>query len=123
TLNQLAVSLAHPRAGDERANGDLPGEEERSVFREHSPVNGHQANESADIMQAKLLPRVILSVCLTGFGSAAKIAELIEEHMPGLRQQGVEIICMDISFSSKTADEVQRLVGKRHVTAVVGTIN
>jgi len=30
---------------------------------------------------------------------------------------------MDISLSSKTADEVQRLVGNRHVTAVVGTIN
>jgi transcriptional regulator with AAA-type ATPase domain/transcriptional regulatory protein LevR len=123
TLNQLAVSLAHPRADDERANSDLSSEEERSVFREHSSVNGHQGNDSSEIMQAKLLPRVILSVCLTGFGSAAKIAELIEEHMPGLLQQGVEIICMDISLSSKTADEVQRLVGNRHVTAVVGTIN
>ena len=123
TLNQLVVSLAHPRAGDEHANGDLSGEEEWNAFQEHSPANGHQANDAAGIMQAKLLPRVILSVCLTGFGSAAKIAELIEEHMPGLRQQGVEIICMDISLSSKTADEVQRLVGNRHVTAVVGTIN
>ncbi len=123
TLNQLAVSLAHPRAGEEHANGDLSGKEERNIFQEHPSVNGHKANDSAGIIQTKLLPRVILSVCLTGFGSAAKIAELIEEHMPGLRQQGVEIICMDISLSSKTADEVQRLVGNRHVTAVVGTIN
>lgn len=123
TLNQLAVSLAHPRAGDEPASGDLSGNEEWSVFQEHPSTNGHQANDSTDIIQAKPLPRVILSVCLTGFGSAAKIAELIEEHVPGLRQQGVEIICMDISLSSKTAGEVQRLVGNRHVTAVVGTIN
>lgn len=67
--------------------------------------------------------RVILSVCLTGFGSAAKIAELIEERLPGLRHQGVEIICMDITLSGKTQDDVSRLVGNRHVAAVVGTIN
>src|SRR5213076_2206951 len=66
---------------------------------------------------------VILSVCLTGFGSATKIAELIEEHLPDLRQQGVEIICMDINLSRKTEADVQRLVGNRHVVAIVGTIN
>lgn len=123
TLDQLAVSLTHPRAGDERADGDMSNEEKHSFLQEFPPVNGHQANETPDVSQIRLLPRVILSVCLTGFGSAAKIAELIEEHMPGLRRQGVEIICMDISLSSKTAGEVQRLVGNRHVTAVVGTIN
>ena len=69
------------------------------------------------------VPRVILSVCLTGFGSAAKIAELIAEHLPDLRRQGVEIVCMDISLSGKTEADVQRLVGNRHVVAVVGTIN
>src|SRR5258706_14663809 len=68
-------------------------------------------------------PRVILSVCLTGFGSAARIAELIEEHLPGLREQGVEILCMDISLSSKTEADVRRVVGDRSVVAVVGTIN
>ena len=68
-------------------------------------------------------PRVILSVCLTGFGSAAKIAELIEERLPVLRQQGVEVVCVDINLSGKTEADVQRLVGNRHVVAVVGTIN
>ncbi|HEU5379342.1 MAG TPA: sigma 54-interacting transcriptional regulator [Ktedonobacteraceae bacterium] len=67
--------------------------------------------------------RVILSVCLTGFGSAAKIAELLHEHLPGLDEQGIEIICMDISLSSKTEADIQHLVGKRQVVAVVGTIN
>jgi transcriptional regulator with AAA-type ATPase domain/transcriptional regulatory protein LevR len=68
-------------------------------------------------------PRVILSVCLTGFGSATKIAELLVEHLPGLNEQEVEIICMDISLSSKTEADIQRLVGNRQVVAVVGTIN
>ncbi len=122
TLDQLATSLAHPRAGNERADNQL-AYAERGQFEEPASSNGHQASDAPGTMQERLLPRVILSICLTGFGSAAKIAELIEEHMPGLRQQGIEIICMDISLSSKTADEVQRLVGNRRVMAVVGTIN
>jgi transcriptional regulator with AAA-type ATPase domain/transcriptional regulatory protein LevR len=68
-------------------------------------------------------PRVILTVCLTGFGSAAKIAELLSEHLPGLNEQGIEIICMDVSLSSKTEADIQLLVGNRRVVAVVGTIN
>ena len=123
TLNQLAASLAHPRTGNERAGTELVRDEAQSQFAEPPSGNGHQAGDASGAPQARLLPRVILSVCLTGFGSAARIAELIEEHMPGLRQQGIEIICMDISLSSKTADDVQRLVGNRRVVAVVGTIN
>lgn len=68
-------------------------------------------------------PRVILSVCLTGFGSAVKISELLVEYLPGLNEQEVEIICMDISLSSKTEADIRRLVGNRQVVAVVGTIN
>ncbi len=123
TLNQLAASLVPRHAGNERTDSGLAYGEERGHFEEPASGNGHLANGSPGPMQTNLLPRVILSICLTGFGSAAKIAELIEEHMPGLRQQGIEIICMDISLSSKTADEVQRLVGNRRVMAVVGTIN
>jgi transcriptional regulator with AAA-type ATPase domain/transcriptional regulatory protein LevR len=67
--------------------------------------------------------RVILSVCLTGFGSAIKLAEMLEEYLPELRQQGIEVICMDIQLSGKTEVEVQQLIGNRQVTAIVGTIN
>src|SRR5581483_7301236 len=48
---------------------------------------------------------------------------LLSEHLPGLSEQGIEIICMDISLSSKTEADIQRLVGNRRVVAVVGTIN
>ncbi|HVB72254.1 MAG TPA: sigma 54-interacting transcriptional regulator [Ktedonobacteraceae bacterium] len=123
TLDQLAVSLTYPRSSEERATSDLAGDEEQELVREPMHGNGYQENSPASIIASKKVSRVILSVCLTGFGSATKIAELIEEHMPGLRQQGVEIICMDISLSSKSVEEVQRLVGNQHVVAVVGTIN
>lgn len=119
TLDQLAISLRYPRSGDGQAKDDLPGEKELYLAQEQSRVNGYHGINA----ESRQIPRVILSVCLTGFGSATKIAELIDEHMPGLRQQAVEIICMDISLSSKTVEETRRLVGNRHVVAVVGTIN
>ncbi len=115
TLDQLVANLALPRFTHEQ-DGNEP-----VAFAE--PAFGDAFGERHAGFIPDQAPRVILSVCLTGFGSAAKIAELIEEHLPGLRAQEVEIICMDISLSSKTEADVQRLVGNRHVVAVVGTIN
>ncbi|MGB8343681.1 MAG: sigma 54-interacting transcriptional regulator [Ktedonobacteraceae bacterium] len=113
TLDQLATSLTAFRPLDASAKANTPP---LSLRREASGAGD-------DERFAALSPRVILSVCLTGFGSAAKIAELIEERLPGLRQSGVEIICMDITLSGKTQDDIQRLVGNREVVAIVGTIN
>jgi transcriptional regulator with AAA-type ATPase domain/transcriptional regulatory protein LevR len=116
SLDQLSASLMPFRPVSEPGNANaLP------LARENGYSNEHH------LVEANFVPsqeaRVILSVCLTGFGSAAKIAELIEEHLPELRQQRVEIICMDINLSGKTEADVQRLVGNRQVVAVVGTIN
>lgn len=115
TLDQLARGLIAPGV-DEPGKFVFPGFAEGSAF----PA-GLGAQEIG--FTAAKTSRVILSVCLTGFGSATKIAELIEEHLTGLRQQQVEIICMDIHLSGKTEAEVQRLVGDRQVVAIVGTIN
>lgn len=113
TLDQLATSLTAFRPLDASVKANGPP---LSLRRE---ANGAGEDERL----AARPPRVILSVCLTGFGSAAKIAELIEERLPGLRHSGVEIICMDITLTGKTQDDVQRLVGNREVVAIVGTIN
>ncbi|MBV9256866.1 MAG: PRD domain-containing protein, partial [Ktedonobacteraceae bacterium] len=67
--------------------------------------------------------RVILSVCLTGSGSAIKLAELIEEHLPELRRQNIEMICMDINLSLLSESDIQQQIGNRQIVAVVGTIN
>ncbi|MBA2287378.1 MAG: sigma 54-interacting transcriptional regulator [Ktedonobacteraceae bacterium] len=103
-LDQLAESLTLSRAVSEHASNN-------------------ESEERKTGMPGTRPSRVILSVCLTGFGSATKIAELLEEHLPGLRQQGVEILCMDINLSHKTEADVQRMVENRQVVAVVGTIN
>jgi transcriptional regulator with AAA-type ATPase domain/transcriptional regulatory protein LevR len=125
TLDQLAASLT--LTGDElRKSGAWKSRDEKSVLYQRT------VPESLDDSDFTSLPtpRVILSVCLTGFGSAAKIAELIEERLPGLRQQRVEIVCMDISLvvprfivGNSTQADVQRLIGDRNVVAIVGTIN
>ncbi len=116
TLDQLAASLTlfHPEDETGKANG-------HSLTQRNMLSDGYQEKDTQFTAVAR--SRVILSVCLMGFGSAAKIAELIEEHLPGLREQEVEIICMDINLSGKTGEDVQRLVGNRHVVAIVGTIN
>ena len=123
TLEEIASSLTLPRFMDGISQN------QSTIWQETVAIGGlsHEvtykngAGETGFVLDKT--PRVILSVCLTGFGSAAKIAELIEEHLPGLREQRVEILCMDISLSSKTEADVRRLVGDRSVVAVVGTIN
>ncbi|HLZ61686.1 MAG TPA: sigma 54-interacting transcriptional regulator [Ktedonosporobacter sp.] len=123
TLDQLVGSLTQFQATEKSA----------SVISQSGPVyaplntpdDGKGTTQMALPAQGEQqsIARVILSVCLTGFGSATKLAELMEEHLPDLRQQNVEIICMDINLSGKTEADVQRLVGHRQVVAIVGTIN
>jgi transcriptional regulator with AAA-type ATPase domain/transcriptional regulatory protein LevR len=123
TLDELASSLTLPRSMDKFAKGAPTIWQEAVPLRELSQEDRYKNGVGEAGFVLDKTPRVILSVCLTGFGSASKIAELIEEHLPGLREQGVEIICMDISLSGKTEADVRRMVGERSVVAVVGTIN
>ncbi len=109
TLDQLAASLTRVTEPARVSHKDV------HTFAEQNEI-------TSDVNSCQTT-RVILSVCLTGFGSATKLAELMEERLPDLYRQGVEIICMDINLSGKTEDEVQRLVSNRQVVAIVGTIN
>lgn len=120
TLDQLVASLP-ARAADARLTARVPASAEKSG--QGNAARGEEPGYYEPGFANDHLPRVILTVCLTGFGSAAKIAELLSEHLPGLSEQGTEVICMDVSLSSKTEADIQRLVGNRRVVAVVGTIN
>jgi transcriptional regulator with AAA-type ATPase domain/transcriptional regulatory protein LevR len=159
TLDQLAASLTLTAEGTRKGyryseNSAWEGGNGLSTAVERpgassAPTVGQDDNRAwtSDSPQGAVRHRVILSVCLTGFGSATKIAELIEQRLPGLSQQGVEIVCMDISLSRGLIDtldlapselaasvpeaDVQRIIGKRpsvdaaqrDVVAIVGTIN
>lgn len=122
TLDQLAASLAQFRTIDEQSRTNSTLAQSQSMGRLDS------TQEDAISSRTPLPPtsqtaQVILSVCLTGFGSALKLAELIEANLPNLQQRSTEILCMDINLSGKTELEVQQLVGDRQVVAIVGTIN
>ena len=110
TLDQLATGLMR--------------EEQMHIqeTRTHT-TSSNTTTTTTHTLEKEQTKRVILSVCLTGFGSATKLAELIEDHLPGLREQEVEILCMDINLSGKTEADIQRLVGNREIVTIVGTIN
>ncbi len=117
SLEQLAASLSQFHAA-ERAEYST-----QSLQILPPPLLSSSTAEDTLTLHQTQGARVILSVCLTGFGSAVKMAELLEEYLPELRQQGIEIICMDINLSGKTEVEVQQIVSDRQVVAIVGTIN
>lgn len=119
TVEQLATSLLDPRVQE---GGQTSGTRANV---QSSHANNWVFDESTGDIPGVLpaTPRVILSICLTGFGSALKIAELLEAQLPDLYNQGVEILCIDVNISGKTDAEIQRLVGNRQVVAIIGTIN
>ncbi len=121
TLEQLATSIEQFRTvgGKVPAGPATPSAQTRDASTQMAflPLDASYDNKQLPVAQ------VILSVCLTGFGSATRLAEMLEEYLPELRQQGIAVICMDIGLSGKTEVEVQQLVSNRQVVAIVGTIN
>ena len=114
TLDQLANSLAQV---------SLIGDTDKTVVERVERLSIHRNTLQPLVISDPQTERVIFSVCLTGSGSAIKLAELIEDHLPELRGQNIEIICMDINLSSLAEADVQRQIGNRPIVAVVGTIN
>ncbi len=120
TLDQLTRSLTQFHIHHETGKAETMLKEQSAVYHPSQRVASEQeSNQPAQPQTA----RVILSICLTGYGSATKLAELLREHLPELRREDIEILCIDISLSGKTEADVQRLVGNRQLIAVVGTIN
>ncbi len=120
TLDQLTRSLTQFHIHHETGKAETMLKEQSAVYHPSQRVAPEQeSNQPAQPQTA----RVILSICLTGYGSATKLAELLREHLPELRREDIEILCIDISLSGKTEADVQRLVGNRQLIAVVGTIN
>jgi transcriptional regulatory protein LevR len=115
TVEQLATYLSHFRVSD------VP---DKAIMKVGEPAHQARKENATQLNGASSeQKRVILSLCLTGFGSATKMAELIEDRLPYLDKRGVEIICVDINLSGKTEADIQRLVDNRDVVAIVGTIN
>ena len=123
SLEQLAASLSQV-ASEEKVGQNGSGSARNWAEEATQQAEGERGEKFPGHNDPQAFQsRVILSICITGHGSAVKLAEIVCERLPETQEQDVEIICMDINITGKTEAEIQRLVGDRQVVAIVGTIN
>lgn len=67
-------------------------------------------------------PKVIFTTCITGKGAAIKIAELLENALPFVREYNLRIKPLDIT-SKTNIKEILRENKDEEIVAVVGTVN
>ena len=67
-------------------------------------------------------PKVIFTTCITGKGAAIKIAELLENALPFVREYNLKIKPLDIT-SKTNIKEILRENKDEEIVAVVGTVN
>jgi len=65
---------------------------------------------------------VIITLCVTGEGSAVKIKNLIEDNVD-VKTEHVEILPMSISDDQELEKRLQKIANDRTIIAIVGTIN
>ncbi|NLZ51672.1 MAG: sigma 54-interacting transcriptional regulator [Thermoanaerobacteraceae bacterium] len=66
--------------------------------------------------------RVILTLCITGEGTAVRIKSLIEKMLPGI-QEKVQIIPLGIMDDEDVLEKIENIKEKYTVSAIVGSIN
>lgn len=66
--------------------------------------------------------RAIITLCITGEGTAVKIKRLIEKMLPGIEKE-VEIIPVGIAGDEDISKKIERLKSEYDVAAIVGSIN
>ena len=65
--------------------------------------------------------KVIITVCVTGKGSAAKIAQLIESNLSSIQENNIKLIPVNIDEFKK---EIVKIGShKKEIIAIVGTLN
>ncbi|MBC2579601.1 sigma 54-interacting transcriptional regulator [Clostridium sp. DJ247] len=70
----------------------------------------------------KKLPKTIVTVCITGEGTALNIKRYIEDLVPEVRNE-VNIIPLGIINVEHITDEIYKLSEQNNIVAVVGTVN
>jgi transcriptional regulator with AAA-type ATPase domain/transcriptional regulatory protein LevR len=66
--------------------------------------------------------KVILTICITGEGTAIRIKNLIEKMLPGIEEE-IEIIPMGVIGSEDISEKINRIKKEHTVAAIVGSIN
>lgn len=66
--------------------------------------------------------RVILTLCITGEGTAIRIKNLIEKMLPGI-QEKVQIIPLGIMDNEDISERIEKIKEKYTVSAIVGSVD
>lgn len=67
-------------------------------------------------------PKVIITMCITGKGTAAKIKKYIEDSISSI-SKNVNIVSLGLLDKTKMEEELSNLLKEYNVIAIVGTIN
>ncbi|VBB06905.1 phosphotransferase system mannose-type iia component [Lucifera butyrica] len=67
--------------------------------------------------------RVILTVCLTGEGSGLRLKELLEDCLPELAENGIEVRPVSLIAGTAAPEPLQNIASEKELLAVVGAFN
>jgi len=82
----------------------------------------HYVGRIEGIKKMSKLPKAIITLCITGEGTALKIKKYIEDVVPGAKEKA-DIIPVGIIKQDDIEEEIKKLGEKNNIIAIVGTIN
>ncbi|SNX53475.1 sigma 54-interacting transcriptional regulator [Thermoanaerobacterium sp. RBIITD] len=74
------------------------------------------------VKDSNKLPKAIVTICITGEGTALKIKKYIEDKIPGIRNR-LKIIPIGLFNENEIDEEIKKIRGKNNIQAFVGTID
>ncbi|MDI3529391.1 MAG: hypothetical protein PWQ23_1210 [Thermoanaerobacter sp.] len=74
------------------------------------------------VKDSNKLPKAIVTICITGEGTALKIKKYIEDEIPGV-EKIIKIIPVGIFSEREIDEEISKIRSKNNVVAFVGTID
>ena len=78
--------------------------------------------EVNDNKKSKNLPKTVVSLCLTGEGTAQVVAELIKKYIPEIRNK-VDVTTLAALNEDNITDVISEMSAKKDIVAIVGTVD
>ena len=75
-----------------------------------------------EVKDLNKLPKVIVTICITGKGTALKIKKYIEDKIPSIKDR-LKIIPLGLFNENELEEQINKIRQKNNILAFVGTIN
>jgi transcriptional regulator with AAA-type ATPase domain/transcriptional regulatory protein LevR len=102
-------------AGFKALNGTETLEQLYDSIRNNNAYIGYQ--------QSKYGNKAIITLCLTGFGSALEIKSLLEQSIPELIEKQIEIIPLGLLQQEDPGELIEKIRQDKDIIALIGTID